>query len=111
MLRLRKSRSGVYRCYHCDWLVDDQAEPWKATCPVCPTIAQQSFVMVGDLVERVLSFVGITKAFAEKITRTEGKPGGCGCARRQKWMNDSGVRLQKKAAKILLAVRQFYLPR
>ena len=65
--------------------------------------------MVGDLVEKALTAVGITKPLVEKLTRTEGKPGGCGCAGRQKWMNAKGVEIQKQAQAGILAVRRFYL--
>lgn len=109
MTKLRKTPAGVYLCGKCGWKVDDQVTPWRATCPVCPTLARPSYVMVGDLIERGLSAIGITKPLIERITRTAGKPGGCGCKGRQKWMNEAGVSVQKKAHSILLAAREFYL--
>jgi hypothetical protein len=65
--------------------------------------------MVGDLVEKALTAVGITKPLVEKLTRTAGKPGGCGCSGRQKWLNDAGVKAQRQAQAGILAVRRFYL--
>lgn len=87
------------------------------TCPVCgykaarrqtvrecrpvvpePVVSQKELewqpIMVGDLVEKALTSIGITKESVERLTRTAGKPGGCGCAQRQKWLNDAGVRVQ-----------------
>lgn len=52
-------------------------------------------IMVGDLVEKALTSVGITQERVEKLTRTAGKPGGCGCAGRKKWLNEKGVEVQK----------------
>lgn len=65
-------------------------------------------VPVGDLVERWLTAIGITKERVEKLTRTEGKPGGCGCAARQKWLNEWGNRVQIAARQKLLKVHAFY---
>lgn len=80
------------------------------TCPSCGYVAkklptyrecrpmpQQEWqpLMVGDLVEKALTSIGITKERAERWTRTAGKPGGCGCAQRQKWLNEKGVAVQR----------------
>ena len=79
-------------------------------CPVCgyrakrlPTyrecrpIKQPEWkpIMVGDLVEKALTSVGITQERVERLTRTAGKPGGCGCQARKKWLNEAGVEVQK----------------
>lgn len=53
--------------------------------------------LLGDFVERRLTALGITKARVERWTRTEGKPGGCGCAGRKRWLNEWGVRVQTRA--------------
>lgn len=109
MTRLRKTPDGVYLCGKCGWRVDDQETPWMATCPVCPTVERPSYVMVGDLIERALTKIGITKPLVEKLTRTAGKPGGCGCEGRKRWMNEAGVMVQKKAHTALLVAKDFYL--
>lgn len=67
-----------------------------------------AFVMVGDAIERGLSAVGITKPLVERITRTAGKPGGCGCQQRQQWLNEAGVAVQKQAAAWTDKARRFY---
>lgn len=72
------------------------AEPWRP-------------IPIGDLVERGLTAIGITKERVEKLTRTEGKPGGCGCEGRKKWLNEAGNKVQIAARKQLLAARAFYL--
>jgi hypothetical protein len=113
MLKLRREKSGVYRCGYCGWIVDDQAEPWKSTCPVCPSRAESSDgwkpIMLGDLLERGLTSIGITKSLVTRLTRTEGKPGGCGCQGRQKWLNTQGVKAQRLIRSALHRARDFYL--
>lgn len=52
-------------------------------------------IMVGDLVEKALTTIGITHERVEKLTRTQGKPGGCGCQQRKRWLNEKGVEVQK----------------
>jgi len=64
---------------------------------------------IGDLVERGLTAIGVTKALVESLTRTAGKPGGCGCAARQKWLNEVGNKLQTDARNALIAARKFYV--
>lgn len=107
-----KKRAGVYFCGKCDWRVDDQETPWRSTCPRCEEIKNDTWrpIMVGDLVEKALTTVGITKSLVQKVTRTEGKPGGCGCAKRQKWLNDAGVKVQVAARSALLKAKAHYLP-
>jgi hypothetical protein len=64
--------------------------------------------MVGDLVEKALTSVGITKERAERLTRTAGKPGGCGCESRKRWLNEHGFRVQQVIRGWYLAVQRFY---
>ena len=52
-------------------------------------------IMVGDLVESALTAVGITRERVERLTRTAGKPGECGCDGRKRWLNEQGVKVQK----------------
>lgn len=107
-LRRRKS-DGVWLCGGCGWQIDNQETPWRATCERCVRSPPWKPIMVGDLVERLLATIGITKPLVEKLTRTAGKPGGCGCAGRQKWLNEVGLAVQKKAHAALLAAKDFYL--
>lgn len=90
------------------------------TCPVCGHVAKKARtlrecrqpawkpVMVGDLVERALTSVGITQERVERLTRTEGQPGGCGCGARKKWLNEQGVRVQKAVRDASMAAKNFY---
>ena len=64
---------------------------------------------IGDIVEKGLTAIGITKELVEKVTRTEGKPGGCGCGRRKKWLNEAGFKAQHAARKALIKAKRFYL--
>lgn len=94
------------------------------TCPACGYVAKRlptyrecrpvpekvwQPIAVGDLVERSLTALGVTKERVEKWTRTEGKPGGCGCAARQKWLNDVGNAVQVQARNALIAAKKFYV--
>lgn len=65
-------------------------------------------VMVGDLVEKALTSVGITKERVERLTRTEGKPGGCGCDGRKKWLNEAGAKVQYAVRDAGKAAAKFY---
>jgi len=65
-------------------------------------------VMVGDLVENALTSVGITRERVERLTRTEGKPGGCGCDGRKKWLNEAGAKVQYAVRDAGKAAAQFY---
>jgi hypothetical protein len=65
-------------------------------------------IPIGDLVERWLKRIGVTKERVERWTRTAGKPGGCGCAARQKWLNERGNAMQRKIRSALLKVHRFY---
>jgi hypothetical protein len=93
------------------------------TCPTCgyrarrlPTyrecrpIPQKAWkpVPVGDLVERWLTRLGITRERVERWTRTEGIPGGCGCEARKRWLNEAGNRVQVWCRQRLIALRDFY---
>jgi len=65
-------------------------------------------VMVGDLVEKALTTIGITQERVERLTRTEGKPGGCGCAGRKKWLNEAGAKVQYAVRDAGQAAAKFY---
>jgi hypothetical protein len=94
------------------------------TCPTCGYVARRlptyrecrpvpekvwRPVPIGDLVERGLTAIGITKERVEALTRTAGKPGGCGCAGRQKWLNELGNRVQTDARNAMIAAKRFYV--
>jgi hypothetical protein len=62
-------------------------------------------VKLGDLAERCLRFVGLTKRRWRRWTRSE----TCGCSSRQARMNAWGDRAQRRIRDALLAVKRFYL--
>lgn len=66
-------------------------------------------VMVGDLVEKTLTSVGVTQERVERWTRTENQPGGCGCEQRKRWLNDAGVKVQLGVKHAAESVARFYL--
>jgi hypothetical protein len=66
-------------------------------------------IPIGDLVEKWLTALGITKERVEKLTRTEGKPGGCGCEGRKRWLNEVGNKVQTDARNALIAAKKFYV--
>jgi hypothetical protein len=71
------------------WLIDVYHPAYPR-----PKVDDWKPVMVGDLVEKALTSVGITKERVERLTRTAGKPGGCGCDQRKKWLNEAGAKVQ-----------------
>jgi hypothetical protein len=94
------------------------------TCPTCGYVAKRlptyrecrpvpekvwRPIPIGDLVERGLTAIGITKERVERLTRTEGKPGGCGCESRKRWLNEAGNEVQVKARNALIAAKKFYV--
>lgn len=93
------------------------------TCPVCGYVAkrlptyrecrplpakQWRPVDVGAMVERGLTAVGITQERVEQWTRTAGKPGGCGCAARKRWLTETGNRVQYAVRDAGQAAAKFY---
>lgn len=80
------------------------------TFRVCQPVPEKAWqpIQVGDIVERWLTAVGITKEFVEKWTRTEGKPGGCGCEGRKRWLNEWGNSVQYAVRRFGDRVRRFY---
>lgn len=69
----------------------------------CRPPAEPAPVMVGDLVAAGLERVGITKELASKVVG-----GDCGCERRQSWMNEVGVAVQRHARAAIHAAARFY---
>lgn len=82
------------------WTIDERhpAYPRQAWRPI----------PIGDMVERWLTRIGVTKERVERWTRTEGKAGGCGCDGRKRWLNDVGNRVQVAIRGRLLRVHAFY---
>ena len=102
-----------------------QFDPRTRTCTVCgyvakvlplhrrctppPPAPEWRPVAIGDLVERWLVAIGITKDRVERWTRTAGKPGGCGCDRRRRWLNEYGFAVQRRIRRVGMMARRFYL--
>lgn len=60
-------------------------------------------VMVGDMVEKALSSVGITQE------RVSAAVGDCGCQQRKGWLNDAGVAVQVGVRNAAIAARDFFV--
>lgn len=90
-------------CPHCGY----QAKrlPTYRTCS--PVIAPTE-VMIGDVLEKWLTSAGITKERVERLTKKVGKSGGCGCQQRQQWLNEKGVKLQRRLRALLERARKAY---
>jgi hypothetical protein len=109
---------GELVCVACG-AVSSGEDATSIVCPACaiqredgPTRPVEDFwrpIPIGDLVEKGLTAIGITKERVEKLTRTEGKPGGCGCAGRKKWLNEVGNKVQIDARNALIAAKRFYV--
>jgi hypothetical protein len=61
-------------------------------------------VAVGDLVERMLTGVGVTKERVQQWTRTK----DCGCKARQQWLNRWGYKQQDKIERVLNRAARWY---
>jgi hypothetical protein len=61
-------------------------------------------VAVGDLVERMLTSVGISKTRVQQWLRVE----DCGCAKRQKWLNQWGYKQQDRIERLLNRAARWY---
>lgn len=99
---------------------------FSTSCMTCPTCGYQARrlptyricrpvppkpwrpILVGDLVERWLKSLGVTKERVERWTRTADKPGGCGCGARKRWLNDAGIAVQAAGRRLLLMWRRAY---
>ena len=55
---------------------------------------------LGDEVEKALTVLGITKQRYRAAKEALGLPPTCDCAKRQKWLNQMGERLQVSAGKL-----------
>ena len=67
----------------------------------------RDLIAVGDIVASALEKIGVTKALVEKVTGTQGKPGGCGCQQRQNTLNQVGYVVQEKMHDGFDAAKQF----
>lgn len=61
-------------------------------------------VAVGDLVETMLTSVGITKERVQAWTRTK----DCGCTKRQQWLNQWGYKQQDRMERLLNKAARWY---
>ena len=61
-------------------------------------------VAVGDLVETMLTSVGITKERVQAWTRTK----DCGCKKRQTWLNQWGFEKQEQVERLLNKAARWY---
>jgi hypothetical protein len=98
-------------------------DPQTRACTVCgyvakrlplhrrchPPIPPPSWqpVDIGALVERWLVAIGITKDRVERWTRTAGRPGGCGCSARKRWLTEYGNKVQRRIRRYGMTARRF----
>jgi hypothetical protein len=61
-------------------------------------------IAVGDLVERMLSGLGISKERVQQWLRVK----DCGCAKRQKWLNQWGYKQQDRIERLLNKAARWY---
>jgi len=59
---------------------------------------------LGQLVERTLTGVGVTKELVSQITRKK----DCGCAKRQQWLTQWGYRQQERLEVSLNKIARWY---
>lgn len=61
-------------------------------------------IAVGDLVETMLTSLGITKERVQQWTRTK----DCGCKARQRWLNQWGYQKQDQVERLLNKAARWY---
>ncbi|NCU85313.1 MAG: hypothetical protein EBV57_04820 [Betaproteobacteria bacterium] len=61
-------------------------------------------IAVGDLVERMLTGIGISKDRVRQWLRVK----DCGCAKRQRWLNQWGYKQQDKIERLLNRAARWY---
>lgn len=98
-------------CSECGRVVKSKYTTASANCPK-PKIAERyqpprNLINVGDIVASALEKIGVTKALVEKVTGTQGEPGGCGCEQRQDTLNQVGYVVQEKMHDGFDAAKQF----
>lgn len=94
-------------CSRCGYVA--KSLPTFRECKPPPPPPPWKPIAVGDVAERWLKRIGVTTERVERWTRTAGKPGGCGCEARKRWMNDVGFRIQRRIRSGYLTVQRFYL--
>ena len=70
----------------------------------CSSSRRLPRVAVGDLVETMLARIGISKDRVKQWLRLR----DCGCAKRQKWLNQWGYQQQDRIERILNAAARWY---
>ena len=70
--------------------------------PLSPRI-QLRKVALGDLAEKALTAVGVTKERIQRLTRRD-----CGCPARQRWLNRWGFQQQQRLERFLNKAAAFY---
>jgi hypothetical protein len=92
-------------------------DPATLTCRFCGHVAKRlptyrkctrgihfRKVAVGDLVERMLTGVGISKTRVQQWLRVK----DCGCAKRQRWLNQWGYKQQDRIERLLNKAARWY---
>lgn len=64
-------------------------------------------VPLGDMVERLLTSVGITEQLVSRLTRVS----DCGCELRKRWLNNASFRVSWRIERALNSLADFYVSR
>ncbi len=91
------------KCQRCSRtvVVPVAAETVDAQCRAGVSLPR---VAVGDLVERMLTSLGITKGRVQAWTRVK----DCGCVQRQRWLNQWGYQQQDRIERLLNKAAKWY---
>jgi len=95
-------RCSTYR--ECRIATEGRAVVQVVPAPTVDDIIRTPAVRLGDAVESVLSFVGITK---ERVAALS-KSGTCKCDDRQEALNQWGYRQQEKIERAVASIGSFY---
>jgi hypothetical protein len=88
-------------CRVCGMTVTVRKLPVYATCGPSSRLPR---LAVGDLVERMLTSIGISKERVRQWLRVK----DCGCAKRQQWLNQWGYKQQDRMERLLNKAARWY---
>lgn len=85
-------QKAVWACRWCDW-----AEVGLATRAPEHRCGEKPTFKPGTAVRHALTAVGITEERVNAVLAAVGLPPGCGCSKREKWLNELGDKLGEAA--------------
>jgi hypothetical protein len=104
-LHCGESNGGAAKLFrYCEALCPGVYESFQEQPPQEEPLVVLPMVAFGGLVEKMLTGIGITKDRVQQWTRTK----DCGCAARQRWLDQWGYAQQERLERLLNRAAKFY---